>query len=168
VRDSFEAVLWNLVASALWQLAIGLAGGAAVSLVADRIGLPIGSVLPLAVLGFALAFSIVAFIGRALKKSISDHLGEYLIRGIEIQDKCGAEDKPAPTAEAEAWTSDVQTFLSKHLGLSYVARFHNSAGLPLSATSITSREHRNVSSYMRVRLARLNEFIQDLEVGRRR
>lgn len=99
---------------------------------------------------------------RARRKVVSEALGAFMLRGREIQRSCGNESVPPPQAEADKWTGEVEKYLEANLGASFVARFRNFSGLPMSATSIASVPHRNLWSGITTRMARLEQFIQEL------
>ncbi len=63
----------------------------------------------------------------------------------------------APAKQAEDWATEVEEYLfAEHsLGDSCVARFRNSAGLPLGMTTLMPPYSR-VESYVKIRLARLS------------
>lgn len=85
-----------------------------------------------------------------------------MLTGRNLQGRCSDEKQPAPVNETDAWAAEVEKYLADNWGESYVARFRSHAGLPMSATSIESREHRNVWSFLHTRLARLEQFIQEV------
>jgi hypothetical protein len=98
---------------------------------------------------------------RAERKKVSEALGEFMLTGRAIQQRCGNEAQPAPGTDADDWAAGVEKYLTAHLGVSYVARFRNSAGLPMAGNSIASIPHRNVWAFLHVRLARLDEFLKE-------
>jgi hypothetical protein len=93
---------------------------------------------------------------------IRESLGEFLIEGHQILNLCHQENSPAPSAQVNSWDERVKSFLSENLDKSYIARFHDWSDLPIAATTIVSSEHRDLWSGMRVRLARLQQFIARL------
>jgi hypothetical protein len=99
---------------------------------------------------------------RAKRASIRDGLGKLMLRGRELQVRCADESQPPPDADADAWDHDAEKYLRAELGDAYVARFRSSAGLPLGATSIQSLPHRQLWGGIVIRLARLDQFIQEL------
>ncbi|MEK7281221.1 MAG: hypothetical protein AAB037_02565, partial [Chloroflexota bacterium] len=99
---------------------------------------------------------------RKRKRGIRERLGGFLEEGRLLAARCADESKAAPTAEAQEWAERAEEFLRKNLGEGYVARFRSAAGLPLTATSITKAEHRNLWSGIYTRNARLAEFIAEL------
>jgi hypothetical protein len=94
--------------------------------------------------------------------AVADHLGLLLVQGMAERQKCGDETLAAPLQEAKQWVDEVNDYLEKQLGARYLARFSSSAGLPMSATSIASMEHRRLWGQLHYREARLTEFIQEL------
>jgi hypothetical protein len=96
------------------------------------------------------------------KREIRDKLGMFLEQGRVLAAKCQEENKPVPETEANAWAANTENYLRQVLGEGYVARFRNSAGLPLMVTSIQEPQHRNLWSGISIRNARLAEFIAEL------
>ena len=80
-------------------------------------------------------------------------LGQLLLEGQHIQQQCGNEKEPAPSAQAQEWADKTEGYLAENLGESYIARFRSSAGLPMTANSISSLDHRNLWAGLHVRLA---------------
>jgi hypothetical protein len=99
---------------------------------------------------------------REKRRTISSALGAFMLRGRDIQQRCANEAQPAPVADAEAWAPEVERYMAAELGDAYVARFRSAAGIPIAATSISSQVHRRVWSFMHTRLARLDQFLQEL------
>ena len=89
-------------------------------------------------------------------------LGEFLEEGRRLVEQCHKQEEPAPEEEANGWADRVETFFRENLDESYVARFRNHQGLPMGATSISSRAHGNLSSGIGTRLARLEQFLAEL------
>jgi hypothetical protein len=98
---------------------------------------------------------------RAARRAQQDALGGFMLTGRQIQQRCANEAAPAPAQDADNWAATTEEYLANQMGTAYVARFRSAAGLPMTATAIQSREHRNVWSFMQVRLARLEQFIQE-------
>jgi hypothetical protein len=95
---------------------------------------------------------------------IRESLGLLLLEGQQIQQMCGNEKEPAPSNQAQEWADRAEAYLSENLGQSYVARFRSGAGLPPGSTPMYwhSMEHRNLLTHLQVRLARLNQFLEEL------
>lgn len=98
----------------------------------------------------------------AARRANREKLAEFVKEGLDLRRRCANESEPAPAAEADEWAKRTEAFLRSSLDESYVARFRNSSGLPLTATSISSIPHRNVWGWVCDRLARLNEFLEEL------
>ena len=103
---------------------------------------------------------------RQRNREIREKLGDYLERGREWLIQCSNEKAPPPEDNAEQWANDVEQFLASHLDNSYISRFRSSAGLPLTANSISSYQHRQLWAGIHVRLSRLTEFITELSAIR--
>lgn len=89
-------------------------------------------------------------------------LGEFLMEGQALSRRCANEKEPAPEEEAEDWNGRTQADLKKYLGSDYVASYSNAAGLPMGLTSISSKSHRDLQSGIQIRLARLQQFLEEL------
>jgi hypothetical protein len=96
-------------------------------------------------------------------------LGELISEGDALEVKA-AENKDAPldVDGINAWAKKTEEFLSKELGSGFVSRFNDVSGLapatqPLSlfAESLTG-PHTQAYAVMAVRLARLQQFSQEL------
>lgn len=85
--------------------------------------------------------------------------------GRELETRCSDESAPAFIEEADAWNDRAEEYLRDNLEADYVARYRSSAGLPMGVTSFRSREHRNLSEGIDARLARLEQFLQELVTG---
>jgi hypothetical protein len=80
---------------------------------------------------------------RSRKTDIREHLGEYILRGTNLMLKCADGKVPPPEDEANAWASEVETYLATLLGNSYVTTFRDSTGiLPVSLNGDVA--HRNL------------------------
>jgi hypothetical protein len=95
------------------------------------------------------------------RKGIKRKLGVFLQHGDNIRVKCSNQQQPPPDKEASEWAEEVARYLTKHLGEDYYARFYNSDGLPLSVTHL-SGEHARTESFVRFRIARLHQFLSEL------
>lgn len=100
---------------------------------------------------------------QAKRTRVKEQLGQYLREGHDILNRCHNEIEPAPVKEAEQWDERVRLFLSENFDSSYVARFHDWSDLPPGMNGIQSQEHSKLWSGVRVRLARLQEFIRQLD-----
>jgi len=99
---------------------------------------------------------------RSARLSIRLKLAEFINEGTELRRRCANESEPPPVAEADQWAERTEAFLRSSLDESYVARFGNAAGLPMVGTAISSIPHRTLWFGIHVRLARLNEFLEEL------
>jgi len=102
---------------------------------------------------------------RVRRRQWSATLATFVTEGNRLMERCNDETVPPPEAEAEAWASRVEEFLVENFGQGYVARFRNGAGLPAGVTTIRSIPHRQLWGGLRVRMARLNEFITELRLN---
>jgi hypothetical protein len=99
---------------------------------------------------------------KTKKSEVRATLARFLSEGQQVALRCSSESDPPPEKEAVHWAARVETFLAEHLGGDYVASFRSSAGLPPGFTTISSMEHRDIDSYIRIRLARLQQFLAEL------
>jgi len=95
---------------------------------------------------------------KSARREIQEGLGSFIAEGHRLLAKCRIEKDPPPEAEANDWAGRTENFLSQKLGNAYVARFRSAAGLPLTATSITSIPHSNLWASIYTRMARLEQF----------
>ncbi len=89
-------------------------------------------------------------------------LGLFLIEGQQLHNRCHDEKMPPPIEETQDWLERAHAYLADHLGDDYVATFHNAAGLPAGFTTIMSMEHSDVANGIKFRLARLQQFLDEL------
>ena len=99
---------------------------------------------------------------KSRRRAIKDSLGQFLNEGSLLRGKCANENEPPPNKEADDWAARVEAYLTEYCGSSYVSRFRSDAGLPMVATSISSRDHRNLWGGIHTRLSRLEQFISEL------
>jgi len=97
-------------------------------------------------------------------QSTKNALAAFLEEGRAVVQRCANESEPAPETEAQDWLNRLLAYLAAAdgLGLSYVARVNSHQGIPIGMTSIQSKVHRNISSNVGYRLARLHEFLAEL------
>jgi hypothetical protein len=102
-------------------------------------------------------------IAERLKKKpeVRESLGLFVLEGQELMNRCADERQRPPYEEFVKWAQKIEEFLRDHLDDSHIARFRTGAGLPLTANSMASVEHRSLWASLNVRLARLQEFIKE-------
>jgi hypothetical protein len=90
-----------------------------------------------------------------------------MLRGQELHSRLASTDEPleALEPEIEAWATKTEECLAMNLGRAYVVRFRNGAGV--SVGTFVMRRALNtkegpLNGFMRVRLARLDEFTAEL------
>lgn len=98
---------------------------------------------------------------REHRRKVRLVLAAFLSDGQELMQRCGDEKVPAPENDANEWAIKAEKFFSENMDDSFVARFRDSSGIPISATTIFSIPHRQLWSGIRVRVARLQEFIRE-------
>lgn len=99
---------------------------------------------------------------RARRRAIADVLGGFIGEGRALALQCLKEAEPPPTAAADQWGAKVEAYLTANLGAGMVPRFRSHAGLPMMATAIQSRPHERLWSGIQIRVARLEQFAQEL------
>jgi hypothetical protein len=99
---------------------------------------------------------------KAQHRRIRRQLGAFLLEGQALQKRCAEESSPPPEADTQAWAQRTEAFLEKELGTDYVASFRSGADLPMVAVAISSTPHRNLWGAIRIRVARLEQFLQQL------
>lgn len=62
-----------------------------------------------------------------------DELSALLLEGQALNQRLAGTDEPLETLDPDiqAWADKTETWLTEHLGVSSVARFRNSAGIPM-------------------------------------
>ena len=103
--------------------------------------------------------------GRPLldaRQELLEEMGSFLGEGRTIQILCADEEKPPPDLLAENWNIRLEQFLEANLGKRYVMRLRSGSGLPMAGNSINSIPHRNLWGGIERRLARLEQFQQEL------
>ena len=103
-----------------------------------------------------------AYAAQMERRAIRVKMAKFIEDGLALKRRCTNESESPPTDEANKWAARTEAFLRADLDESYVARFRSGSGLPPWTTSIQSTEHRNLSSGLHVRLARLNQFLEEL------
>jgi hypothetical protein len=90
-------------------------------------------------------------------QSTKNALAAFLEEGGAVVQRCAK-------TEAQDWLNRLLAHLAAAdgLGPSYVARLNSHQGIPIGMTSIQSKVHRNISSNVGYRLARLHEFLAEL------
>ena len=99
---------------------------------------------------------------KATRREIREILGEFIKGGEQIKRRCYNEKQKAPEEESLNWARGVAKYLTARLGSDYEASFYNSDGLPLGVSTIQSAEHRRIESFIRCRIARLQQFLAEL------
>ena len=99
---------------------------------------------------------------REKRRTIREGLGYLLDYGRQLLERCEDESSPPLSAEAQKWANDAEQFMHDNMDDSFVARFRDGSGLPMTVTAITSPAHRNLWSGIKVRTSRLQEFLGEL------
>lgn len=101
---------------------------------------------------------------KARRRRIREQLANLLEEGGQIRHIVVDPAQPLPilSQRANAWGLKVQAFLRTNLDESYVARFLSNAGLPIMTSPNISARYRNLWRTISNRMARLDQFIQEL------
>ena len=91
-----------------------------------------------------------------------ERLGKFLEEGIELLKATQQEQRPPPIDAVEEWNKTVVSYLGSAMGQSFVTRFGDASGLPIWTTRLGSDAHRNLETGLRVRTARLQQFLSEL------
>jgi hypothetical protein len=96
-----------------------------------------------------------------------DGLAKLMLEGQGLMGRLTSTDETIETIEEaiDIWATNVEAWLSENLEDSYTVRFRNSAGIPMG-TFIMRRGGLNtkegpLNGFMRVRLARLGQFVEE-------
>lgn len=93
---------------------------------------------------------------------VREQLGIFLAEGAALLRLTRQEQSPVPSAEADEWNARVIAYLEKAFGAAFAHRFVDASGLPLGMTSVQSEPHRNLEGGLRIRTARLQQFLAEL------
>lgn len=95
------------------------------------------------------------------REEIRIKLGIFIQECQDLMVKCANEKEPPPDKEIEDLAKRLDSYIRSNLGVEYIARIQNYAGLPMAMNSISSREHRNRWGQLYMWTARLDQFITD-------
>lgn len=98
----------------------------------------------------------------AQRGRIRDQLGTFITEGNNLMDACADKDNPPPVEAANGWLTRVNDFLNLNLGKSYVARFHDPAGIPSLSLIGGDAIHSAVWFNIYRRVSRLEQFSQEI------
>ena len=93
-------------------------------------------------------------------------LTNLMLEGQSLMDRLTSTDEPIETVEGAIfqWSMRTEAWLSDNLDGSYIMRFRNGAGIPIGTfvmrRGLNSKEG-PLNGFMRVRLTRLGEFIEE-------
>ncbi len=98
----------------------------------------------------------------AQRNRIRDQLGDFIVEGNNLMNACADKDNPPPVEAGNIWLSRVDEFLKSRLGKSYVARFHDPAGIPALSLIGGDAMHSAVWFNIYRRVSRLEQFSQEI------
>ena len=97
---------------------------------------------------------------------LRDNLAALMLEGQDLHGRLASTDEPLEALEPaiESWAMKTEEWLAANLGTHYVVRFRNGAGIPVGTfvmrRALNTKEG-PLNGFMRVRLARLGEFIAE-------
>ncbi len=97
---------------------------------------------------------------------LRDGLSALMLEGQGLSRRLASTDEPLEILEPdiEAWAGRTETWLEENLETSYIVRFRNGAGIPIGTYVMRRAPNTRegpLNGFMRVRLARLGEFISE-------
>ena len=95
-------------------------------------------------------------------RAVREQLGAFLAEGVDLLRRARHEQEPAPNEDAEGWNVRVVEYLNSFMGNAFVHRFGDSSGLPLGMTALQSEAHRRLEGGLKIRTARLQQFMSEL------
>ncbi len=105
--------------------------------------------------------------GKESKSALlGNNLATLLLEGQDLHRRLASTDEPLETLEPEiaAWAEKTEAWLGQNLGTPHIVRFRNGAGVPMGTfvmrRALNTKEG-PLNGFMRVRLARLGEFIAE-------
>jgi hypothetical protein len=96
------------------------------------------------------------------RTEIQNQLGVFIHEGQQLMAQCCNEFEPIPSSAANEWGQRMERYLEINLGASYVYRSRSDAGLPMVGCTILSREHVNLWKGIRIRIANLAKFLEEM------
>ena len=105
-------------------------------------------------------------VGKAKQAKLRDRLAALMLEGQALDHRLTSTGEPLETLEPdiESWGVKAETWLEENLGNSYLARFRNGAGVALGGYVMRrplNTKEGPLNGFLRVRLARLGEFIAE-------
>jgi hypothetical protein len=100
------------------------------------------------------------------RRDIVVQLGDFLQQGTGLLQRVRRESETSPDLDAERWNVVATNYIEKNLGISFVHRFVDPSGIPIGSSSLQSEERRAIEDRIQTRLARLQQFIDELEMDR--
>ena len=95
------------------------------------------------------------------RKAIREKLGDFLERGVALQNRAGEKEEPLPMEDAEAWFAEVQEYLRQVLDKSFVARLNDDSCVPQVYTSV-AEDRVKLWGVLRAKVWHLQEFIREM------
>jgi len=98
---------------------------------------------------------------------VGEILARFMLDGQDLQRRLSSTEESRETLEPAitSWETECERWLSETLGATYIARFRNDAGIPIGTFTMRrglNRWEGPLNGFMRVRLARLGEFISEM------
>jgi hypothetical protein len=97
---------------------------------------------------------------------VVDGLSAVMLEGQSLNQRLTSTNEPLETLEPAmtAWADKAEAWLEENLGIAWVARFRNGAGIPMGGFVMRRALNTRggpLNGFMRVRLARLGEFLSE-------
>ena len=99
---------------------------------------------------------------RADRTAIHDHLGNFIVQGVVLQNDFIPATMPEPFDRVREWENKVVAYLELTLGRSYAVRFNNAVGVPAVIQPVTVDPYGSAWKAMYVHIVRLNEILREL------
>jgi hypothetical protein len=105
------------------------------------------------------------FDDREHRKYIRRELGRILEKGRLLAEQAANKNQASPQEEANLWGQSAEKFFLDNMDESYVSRFRDESGLPIpqQPPEISDISRAHLWAGMRVRNARLQEFIKEYQ-----
>jgi hypothetical protein len=91
-----------------------------------------------------------------------EKLALLLAEGTLLLRRTQNEAEAAPEDDIVMWTARTEEFLSSNFSGAHVMRFRDLSGIPPGPTSLSSKERIGMEGTIRMRLARLQQFLSEM------
>jgi hypothetical protein len=113
--------------------------------------------------GGLMLFGAIIALGYAWYPDVvREQLGTLLAEGRTLLRIAQLDQEPAPLVAAEEWNQRVTGYLASAIGGSFARRFGDEPRLPAGESTLQSDTHRELELDLRIRIARLEQFLSEL------